>query len=164
MWQEWKLQEKSAFLVEKYQRDLPVNLFLPVLNCPRCTSGTSGNGQNFELSLGKVPEILTCPPLLLPVLDGQTVCNFHPHECICQYSTTEVPCELWTWSLTFDIILTQVTLDHHHITRKICDLNFFVTWWPWPRGHLCSFSVQIAWLTLETIIFELWIFVQSISF
>ena len=71
--QGWKSQKNSAFPVE----NLPVNHYFCL--SPTVTDRSTGeNRQNFSLSFGKVPEIFTCPSLFLPVLDRQTVSNFHP--------------------------------------------------------------------------------------
>ena len=75
--QGWKLRKKFAFPAEKYRKNLFVrHYFYLSATVPDIT--TSGNRQNFSLSFGKVPEILNCPPLFLPVPDRRTVSNVHP--------------------------------------------------------------------------------------
>ncbi len=63
--------------MEKYRQNLPVHhYFCLSITVPDIT--TSENRQNSSLSFGNVPNIFTCPPLFLPVLDMQTVSSFHP--------------------------------------------------------------------------------------
>ena len=63
----------------KVKKNLPVNLYFG-LSETVSHKRTSGNRQCFNLSFRKVPRIFACLPLLLPVLDRQTVSNFHPCE------------------------------------------------------------------------------------